>query len=433
MVNETEALRRAGQVSIDKVEILSLNGTGFNVINQMTSFQVFEDVFSPFITGTITLYESLDLLNLFPLVGEEMLLLEWHTPTVEKKFYRKDRYYIYNMTEMQNAGDRSTLYVLHFISMDAIVNVNNKVNCSFQGRVSDIVRKILTSQDGLGTKKPINVEDTSNVTKFTANYWSPMKCVNYSAGTAINNNKSASYTFFENCHGLNFVALDTLYASPPLHTFNQNNYTRDVNSIDGTSYANIMKDYNKIQSIDIPEGFDYIDRASTGMYGNTMITVDPVTKKYCSKSYHVNDRFAKQKHLNQFSLVSKFAIYRSEQDIMYVPKCYGNYNGYTDVTNAGSAQQRRSLLKNANAFKVCMSTFGRSDYTVGQCVTLSIPAKDPYAGNDKHEDKILSGNYLIAALVHRISAEAHMCDMELIKDSLNVNLDNGSAKGKGNK
>ena len=38
-------------------------------------------------------------------------------------------------------------------------------------------------------------------------------------------------------------------------------------------------------------------------------------------------------------------------------------------------------------------------------------------------DKMFSGFYLISAINHYITRESHECNMELIKDSLQLNLD----------
>lgn len=423
-----EKLSFAGQVILDKVDIITSRGVGFNVINQVQGFELFEDIFSPFITGTITILESLDLINLFPLVGEEVVHLSFHTPTIDKIHWREQSFYIFKVTDSQGSGDRSNIYVLHFISVEAIINLNIKLSKTYQGRVSDIVQKILTERTSLNTKKSINIEPTASVTAFTANYWTPMKCINYVANTAHNDNNSASYIFFENSQGLNFVTLDTLYTLPTMHAFQQNNYIREI-AASGTAIKDWAKDYLKIQDFYIPEGFDYIDRATGGMYGSQLITVDPITKKYSSRLYGSNSDFDKLKHLNKNSIMSNRATYGSQQRMIYIPKHYGNFNGYIDVTNASVVQQRTSLLKMADAFKISVTVLGRTDYTVGQKVYVEIPMKEPmWDGKKDHRDQLNSGYYLIAAIAHRVTRTIHNCDMELIKDSLMFDLNQGSPK-----
>ena len=71
MSANSEAIRFAGDVSIDKIEIISSNGFGQQVSNQVVALEIYEDLWSPFISGVLALKDSLDLANVFPFVGEE--------------------------------------------------------------------------------------------------------------------------------------------------------------------------------------------------------------------------------------------------------------------------------------------------------------------------------------------------------------------------
>jgi len=68
---DSEVIRFAGDVSIDKIEIVSSNGFYQEVTNQVMALEIYEDIFSPFISGVLAFKESVDFINLFPFVGEE--------------------------------------------------------------------------------------------------------------------------------------------------------------------------------------------------------------------------------------------------------------------------------------------------------------------------------------------------------------------------
>lgn len=433
MVDASESLDYAGQVIVDGAVIVTTNGMSFNVVGQLVSIELFEHLYQPFMTGTLMLYESRDLINLFPLVGEEMLQLSFHTPKAHKKHERNRQFYIYKMTDMAASSDRSNIYVLHFISIDAVVNINTKLSRAFEGRVSDIATKIIKDKYALNTKEQVNVEDSHSITKFVANYWSPMKCIDYLTRTATNANGSSSFIFFENSQGFNFIALDSLYAAPAVFEFKELNVIRPF-SESGTANRDVKLDYMKIISYSIPFGFDYLDRCHGGMYGSQLITVDPVMKKYSSTVYDGNTNFSKLKHLNDFSMISNKAIAGPNQLLLYVSKHYGNFNGYLDVTDASVIQQRTSLLKMSDAFRINITVLGRTEYTVGQKVFVSILAKQAVSSSTEISttlDKTSTGYYLISAIAHRITMHDHKheCDMELIKDTFkDLNINKGSNK-----
>jgi deoxyhypusine synthase len=101
------------------------------------------------------------------------------------------------------------------------------------------------------------------------------------------------------------------------------------------------------------------------------------------------------------------------------PRANSTFSGFADATNYRNEQKRISMLKAAEANKIQIVVPGRCDYTVGQKVKVNLYKIEPLSKDDTDNlDKMLSGNYLIAAVNHRITRERHECNMELIKDSL---------------
>ena len=84
-----------------------------------------------------------------------------------------------------------------------------------------------------------------------------------------------------------------------------------------------------------------------------------------------------------------------------------------------------SFFQGLNKYKVNIEVLGRTDYTVGQVVELYIPKATQITKEDPDpRDMILSGNYLVSAISHVINRENHTCNIELIKNSVLVNLSN---------
>jgi hypothetical protein len=49
MKKDDEVIRFAGDVSIDNIEVISANGLGQEITNQVVNLEIYEDIFSPFI------------------------------------------------------------------------------------------------------------------------------------------------------------------------------------------------------------------------------------------------------------------------------------------------------------------------------------------------------------------------------------------------
>lgn len=80
-----EVIRFAGDINIDKAEIITAKGFSQDVKNQVMAIEFYEDMFAPFISGIAVIRETLDYTNLFPLIGEEYITFTLRTPSFEDK------------------------------------------------------------------------------------------------------------------------------------------------------------------------------------------------------------------------------------------------------------------------------------------------------------------------------------------------------------
>jgi hypothetical protein len=409
-----DTVMKAGDVSIKKIEIINSKGIVLDITSKIVSVEIYEDIFSPFIAGNFTLLDNVDISSALPLIGEERVNIEIETPSLAKI---KDQFYLYKMTNKDQFNEGGAAYVLHFMSLEAIIDANKRISKVFAGKQSDIAA-LLFGSEGLNTKKNLNIEETRNSQKFIANFWSPIECLSHTMENAESKNGTPSYVFFENREGYVFASLETLYGVPPVMEFVYDNYTRTVMP-DGNTVRDINQDYKRIQNMYVPELFNYIDRSQNGYYASALTSFDITTKKY---TYRVFDAKTKTtKTLNDQALVSKGSNYRADALRIFSPKYYGNFNGYSDVTNTNSVQQRVALLKQAESLKVQITVPGRLDYTVGRTVKMEIYRNKPVRAEDKQNDvvdPVLSGLYMISALSHVITHKEHICNMELIKDSI---------------
>lgn len=420
MKQTATSLRFAGDVHFEKIQLNTLNGQFANIINQVISIEIYEDLFSPFISMSLVIKESVDYINMFPFIGEEYLEIEIYTPMSESPISGK--FYIYKITNREMVKDREVVYVLNAISEEYLTDANRKVSKTFQGNIGEIAQKILTT-DGLNTKKKLIVEKTSNSTAFTANYWNPIKCINYITTTAINAAKSPSYLFFENRNGFNFRSIDELLKAPTYHKFIKDNYNRSIVGSSTTNITDPQEDYKRILDISIPTLTDYMEDIQTGRLKSRLVTHDLVTKQYSVKDYSVKkDTEHQPTLLNPYPSYSKYATSNSISTLIVMPKYYGNFTKFGDVTNANSVQRRLSFFRNLEKYKVNLQVLGRTDYTVGQVVELNIPRVTQITQDMDPVDMILSGRYLVSAISHIITKESHLCNLEVIKNSVLINL-----------
>ena len=144
-----QGLSFAGEVSINEVTIITTNGFIQTVTNQVIGFQLYEDLFNPWISGQIIIKDTHDLINLFPLVGKEFVRIDISTPGLDDKYKFKGEFIIYKLTDRLRTAHREQAYVLHFVSKEAIIDVNKKISKTYAGKISDTVKSIVEAEDGL--------------------------------------------------------------------------------------------------------------------------------------------------------------------------------------------------------------------------------------------------------------------------------------------
>ncbi len=422
------SLNFAGDINIEYARVTSSNGLVQDVTGQIAQIEIFEDMFAPFISGTIVLYDAMDLVNFFPFVGEEYLNMRISTPSfTEKNRIIEGEFYLYKMDQRILLNDKSQVYAIHFISKEALYDLNLKLSRSFQGVCSDIATQLILGKDGLNSSKPIRIEQASNKIRFVSNFWTPATCLNYLAKVAVSDKNNSSYLFFENRGGFNFTTFNDLYSADVFQSFIFDNKQREFTST-GQNIQNPEEQYKRISDLKVEKSFDYMNRIETGMYASKLITHDLVSKKYSVKNYSLLKDFPNHQHLNKFPVASARVPTASNALQVNEQKHWGVYTEFNDITNTKYLQQRISLMRQAESFKLQIVVPGRTDYTVGMKVNVTMYKTQPAykeENNDDLIDKVHSGNYLISAINHIIDREKHECHMELIKDSMIIDLDKG--------
>lgn len=413
------SLRFAGDVTIDRLVITTSRNVYQDITGQVLQVQLFEDIFSPFLTGTLVLKDTLDLTNVLPFIGEEYLEMRISTPTLESGNI-VGKFHVYKMTDKVQLGDRSAAYELNFISIEALVDTNKKNSKVYSGKISDIVNTFVKDKlEGLESNKKFLIETTRNSIKYISTFWSPVKNLTFLSDNAISESQSPSFLFFENRDGFNFKSLERLYKGKVVQEFVYDRYSRDKFPLGGNS-LNIMEDYKRIAEYDIPVAYDYMDRVRSGMLSSRLLSYDSTKKTYTVRNYSANSRFSSQGHLNDNALFSDKAPSRPNSRMIVYPRAYETFTSFGDTTNAKIVQERISFLKMAEGQRLTIRVAGRCDYTVGQVVSVYMTKMQPVSPHEQQDeliDKINSGKYLIAAINHTISPEGHECGMELIKDS----------------
>jgi hypothetical protein len=298
-----------------------------------------------------------------------------------------------------------------------------KQSKGYSGNISEMAKAFL-EKEGFNTTKKINVERTKNSTKYTSNFWSPVRNLNFLATAGINDSGSPSYMFFESRKGFNFVTLDSLYKQKMFQKFIKDNYVRDTDK--NISYRNLDRDYQRIIDFKVKVSYDALQVTNNGAYASRVYAFDFVKKKLFAKDYDALSKFNESAHLNKNPLYTARKPVSSMNLIFNEVRHYSVFNGFQDTSNVNIQQQRNSMMSLLRSSVIEITVFGRTDYTIGQKVFVQVPKPTIITDKDKDgldsksgtTDKTYSGNYIITAINHVINRNSHTCLLELSKESV---------------
>ena len=421
-------VKKAGDVLVKYITIQNASGIGYNITPQVFTIELYEEMNVPVITGKVFIKDGQNLTNVFPLIGNEVIDISFITPGLEDDQGYTKTFFVYGCSE-KIKQDRISYYELKIVSVEAAKDKIIKISKKFTGNAADIVKQILCGQNFLNvSKQDVGViENSVNSIEFISNWWSPFKCIKYVTDRSVNTNNSPSFVFFQNKHGYSFLSLDSLFADSVIkQTFYKNNDATQANEgVNSTSNIDVLRDYQTILDMRINSGFDYFDRIQNGFYGGEVVGFDCATAQYTHTA--VERFFDEDSHLNKHSPITDVRVGGSSGNITLVPYHSCTFDDY--YANDLKVRTSRSIfMSRLNGTKMTIRVHGRSDYNIGQVVTIMIPKDQQITKDENPYDMLISGNYLIVAVNHSVSVtgKRHECIIELVKDSYAVDINNST-------
>lgn len=413
-----DIISKAGDIQIEALEIISANNRTIDVSAQLIEINIFEDLYSEAVSGTLMLHDSFNFLINLPITGEEQLHIRARTPSLNPSDAIDCYFSIFKVSD-KIIKDRSLVYQIHFISIEAIMDSNKAISRAFGGRISNMITDVLRQSIFLGTSKAIKIEETSNSCNVVPAFWSPFKLINYLTKRALNTKQNPSFLFYETNKNYVFASTDSLLSQKPMFEYVYSESSSRQGS--GTDFA---AEYKKILSIKTDTLFNYLDRLQSGMFASKLTLVNPISKtiEVVSSDYITN--FPNHTHLDKFPLATPSVLRNQTSNLSFetfTPFVYDNVN----VKSSQWKIQRKMLLAELNAIRFEIEVNGRTDIEVGKVVSIQMPSFTAINEGDRSSDindTYYNGNYLVTAINHRINLTSHRMVMEIAKDSLGVQL-----------
>ncbi|MBM3202289.1 hypothetical protein FJZ55_00060 [Candidatus Woesearchaeota archaeon] len=431
---------KAGDYKIESLTLHSLvTGDSINLSALYQYIEIYEDIFSPYLTAKIHIEDSLNLPERIPIIGQEKVELVFKTEITQmEKIELVFRVYKLDSHEIMDNG-KSQKYVLHLITEGGYFNFSEYCGYSLRGQTSKMVNSIFTKHfpDSVWKNK-LEIEDTNDNYSFViSKSYTPFKAISWLASKAHTStaNDYSPFLFYETIDGHCFKSVSKIIEDgsaniiPYLYT--PANVAVPDGKIESVSFSTILPArYHRIQKLEEMSRFDTVSNIMYGTISSFMEVHDLIRKETRKHTFYESDVFdstRKLGSLNHFrktdsevdKVLSKGSVY------FYMPSTghtvHTKNNPIVDNFQTESLFQKNKYHKNnLLTQKLMIQVMGDTRRRVGDIVDIIIPKiqSDSHLFDDPN-DKNIGGKYMITSIKHNL-ATAYVCKYELSKTHMEV-------------
>ena len=426
-------ITQTSQFVIEELSIVTKKDQILDITAMYVEIDIFDSIYSPCITGSILIQDSVNLSEKLLFDGSEVLRMKISKSenfvSIEKSFR------IYKQSERKNISQTSESYILYFCSEELILSEQMKLSKSFTTTYSQAALRILYQYLSISSNSLGMFKDSEGIRKISVPTLTPLEAVRWCASKALDENLSPCYLFFENRDGYNFTSLNQIYSRP-----NVVNVNLTVKNIGGSTQFDHLRG---VKHFEVKKQNNFLDNVKKGVYAGTFIGFDPLTKTITVENLDYADHYNTiPNHLNKSPLLteienrtglkntemfnSKIVIHPFQTSRRDSPSIKDNDSEsitYLEMTEKIKFQ-RSAIFDSLNTRQIKMVLNGDFDITCGRSIGVFVPTRGYKSEDEDAYDKSLTGNYLITATRHILKAQNNMHEVvvEAVTDSTNSTM-----------
>ena len=398
-----------GDVNLSNIILTDLNNTKHvDITNQVVGMDLYESMLSPVIKGEMYVYDPVDLLSSFPIIGEELVEIEWKTEGNEKGSNCK--LIVCEVVEQQISVDnRSKSYTLRLQSPEAYYSQRQLVAKQYEQESKAIVENLV--QTYLSSEKQLYADPTRGIEQVVLANMKPLQAIDLVRRRAVSTQyPSSSFCFYENTRGYHFLTVEAMFQRGQ-KTVGNKVFHYDTNTQEDISTAQ----YRNIIALKHISTGSTLDTVTNGGLRNQVISYDMVTgdlqdHNYANEDFQKVDENGKPLHTDGF--VSKFGDTASQSYLLPVDSSLPEHELPTKTAHL------QGFVAKITSNLLHIHIQGDSSVTVGDVITVELP--DASGLDQSGESKLLAGNYLVAKCRHIFQVgklRNYTQSLELIKGS----------------
>lgn len=443
-----------GDFTVDYLELVGDSGK-VDITYLFVELNINESIFSGCITGSLVVYDSLNIISNLPLMEGDLIKGKFKIsekdpyavifdPVEEMEFI----FEVVKISSQSKVRQDVQSWIIAFVSTSWTDNLSQRVCKSYhQMPYSDMVQDIydtFLSSGGIRTEmevKGLLATPTEGLFNVIIPNWKPYEAIQWLAKRSFVGGV-ANYVFFEHRDSFLYVSIDELLARGPVEKYFMSSADQWTEpGKDKPPDVEIMrKRYLSINNLTFYDYHDLSLAAMKGMLGHRLIKFDMFNKRVTD--YHPHGTAGANYLLDkEYDYFSDFgALNHCEKTKEMVTALTNEKMGIEDANTCLSVESDYNFLwddqpsympdkwKRQHPGQMAASQFIKLEATcpgnfsrkVGEMIEIEFFSPQWKLKNDTQEptiDEKFNGNYLITALRRKFTGDKHTTVLELVKDN----------------
>lgn len=384
------------------VKTLNLINSGGQTVDLRKIFleiQLFQDLFSSVMSGSILVNDGLDHFYNFYFCGNEYLEISIDKPSLNKPIEKYFR--IYKVDGRKAGSDASQIYQLYFCSEELIFSNQKLVSKSYKGqKTADIIKDVLVNELKVDSSKIKTIEQTSGVYDYVVPNYRPFEAIQWAVSRSYDASKKFCYFFYEDRDGYNFKSYSTMIKQKPLKTLKY-----EVKRADQDPATN----RDSIDKFEIVNDFDILTSLTNGAFASKLLSVDIFTQSFKTETYSIDTAESQKNLLNPYKPLNGLRNQdnkpiTSTHDAFFRTFVSINDQPFEKDSDANKWLMNRALhMALMHNSKIRIVIPGDIFLKVGDVVKYEFPRFEGADAKGKDVDEYRTGNWLVTAINHKFT------------------------------
>ena len=369
-----------------------------NILNLVQSFDIFESLNNYTVSADFYISEGVELVNNFPIAGEEWIELSIQTPSRKVISYK---FFIESMTNVKSSDGAGGMkgYVLRGVTEDYLTNAYRVYSKRYEDKTYDeAITEVINVDLGGGELK--TTELTEGKFDYIVNNVRPFQTVDLICERAVSaeGNKSSVFFFYEDNEGYHFTTLEKLI---------KDRLPAAKNLVFSYDTASRAEEYHKLVNIRNIISYETLSQGSSvekiksGNMYTQIREFNILTGEYYDKQEYINPSDHRSYTPTDSNEDHNSDAYNARvTEMPGVTRMVVKDGLRPEMKHNENIHWKRPFKDKLLQSGVRIRVYGDTEIRVGDVIQLDIPEISG-AENIKNQE-YYSGNYIISEMKHRL-------------------------------